>query len=104
MDALITFYRLEDQIRNERDLKRELLFNLVVNLTLDSEVYFLLYNLTSLSEEENIIRLKGIMADMAYLENHLRMSNLQIADQFQFDVNYRNKFVRLHKCEEMYTV
>ena len=103
VDALIVFFRIEDQIRNERDLKRELLFNLVTNLTLDSEVYFLIFNLTSLSEEDNIIILKRIMGNRAFLENHLPMSELNIANQFQFDVNYRNKFRRC-KTGEMYTV
>jgi hypothetical protein len=79
VDALIVFYRIEDQIRNERDLKRELLFNLVTNLILDSELYFLIFNLTSLSEEDNIIVLKRIMSNRAFLENHLPMKELNIA-------------------------
>ena len=31
VDSLITFYSLEDQIRGEKDLRRELLFNLITN-------------------------------------------------------------------------
>lgn len=34
------------------------------------------------------------MNDKALLENHLHMGKLNIDLQFQFDVNYRNKFTR----------
>ena len=48
------FYGLEDQIRNEKDLKREILINLVTNLVLEGELYFLVYNLTSISLEDRL--------------------------------------------------
>lgn len=94
VDALITFYRLEE-IRGERDLKRELLINLVTNFVLEGELYFLVYNLTSLTDEDKIQRLKKLMMSRAFLENCLEMGKLHISKEFQFDVNYRNKYQRI---------
>lgn len=54
VDALITFYSLDDQVRNERDLKRELFVNLVTNMVLEGELYFLVHNLTSIAEESKL--------------------------------------------------
>lgn len=47
VDVLITFYSMEDQVRGERDLRRELLFNLVVNHVLEGELYFVVFNVTA---------------------------------------------------------
>ena len=54
VEVLITFYSMEDVIRGERDLRRELLFNLIANLVLDDELYFLIFNLTSTHLEKDI--------------------------------------------------
>jgi hypothetical protein len=54
VDALITFYSLDDQVRNERDLKRELFVNLITNMVLEGELYFLVHNLTSIAEETKL--------------------------------------------------
>ena len=82
VDALVLFYGLDLEIRNERDLKRELLFNLIGNLILNGEIYFMLYNLTSLEQEKDIMELNGVMMDRPFLENHLSMHDLQINPQF----------------------
>ena len=46
VDAVLIFYELEDVIR-PFDRSRELFENLVTNLILNGEVYFLLFNLCS---------------------------------------------------------
>lgn len=51
VDALIAFYSLEDQIRGEKDLRRELLFNLVTNFVLQDDLYWLVFNLTAKARE-----------------------------------------------------
>lgn len=58
VDSLITFYSLDDYIKNERDLKRELIFNLVTNFVLEGELYFLVYNLQSAAQEPSIKKLR----------------------------------------------
>ncbi len=39
VEALITFYSLESDIKNDRDLRRELLVNLATNIILEDDVY-----------------------------------------------------------------
>ena len=78
VDALVSFYSLEDQIKGERDLKRELLFNLVANNVLEGELYFLVYNLTSVANEDKIQLLKKMMNDRAFLENCLTMDQVAL--------------------------
>ena len=78
VDALVSFYSLEDHIKGERDLKRELLFNLVANNVLEGELYFLVYNLTSVANEDKIQLLKKMMNDRAFLENCLTMDQVAL--------------------------
>ena len=82
VDVLIQFYSMEDQIRGERDLRRELLFNLMVNNVLEDELYFVIFNITASFLEPQIQQLKKVMNDKALLENRLPMSRLSIAPQF----------------------
>lgn len=61
VDVLLLFYGLENQVKSERDLKRDLLTNLVTNLVLSSEVYFLVYNLQTQNQEQNIKKLRTLV-------------------------------------------
>lgn len=45
-------------------------------------MYFLVYNLTSVANEDKIHLLKKMMSDRAFLENCLTMESVQIEPQF----------------------
>lgn len=79
VDVLITFYSLEDEIKGERDLRRELIQNLITNFVLEGEVYFLVFHLTSSHLERELQQLWRIMSDRAILENKLQMSMLNVS-------------------------
>jgi hypothetical protein len=49
--ALINFYFIEVR---PNELKRDLLVNLITNMTLSDEVYFLLYNLYSIALSKDL--------------------------------------------------
>ena len=66
------------------------MLNLVTNLVLSQELYFLVYNLASSTHQSDIIKIKKLMGDKSFLENHLHMNKLNISPLFQFDVNQRN--------------
>ena len=57
---------------------------------LQGELYFLVHNLISVTREADLQKLRKIMEDQVYLENHLQIQKLSIAPQFQFDQNYRS--------------
>lgn len=76
VDALILFYAVDLEIRNERDLKRDLFYNLIVNLLINGEMYFMLHNVASLDLETEIVKLNQAMTDRAFLENHLALTDL----------------------------
>lgn len=76
VEAIISFYSLEDQIKGEKDLRRELLFNLLTNLILEGELYFIVYNLSSGSIESDLHKLRSIMGSKELLENCIPMSEL----------------------------
>ena len=63
IDAIIVFYSLEDQIRGEKDLRRELLYNLIANFVLEGELYLLVHNLISISREGELKRMRILMAN-----------------------------------------
>ena len=46
VEAVLIFYNLDTQIK-PHDLKRELFINLVTNIVLEGELYFLIFNLIS---------------------------------------------------------
>lgn len=76
VEAVISFYSLEDQIKGEKDLRRELLFNLLTNLILEGELYFIVYNLSSGAIEADLHKLRSIMGSKELLENCIPMSEL----------------------------
>jgi len=61
VDVLITFYSMEDEIKGERDLRRELIYNLITNFVLEGEVYFLVFHLTSSHLEKELQLLWSVM-------------------------------------------
>lgn len=89
--ATAVFYHLEEMVKPSK-LSRELFINMITNLVLEGEVYFLLFNLTSSSMEEPLTRLQKIMFNLNILENELPISKLNINPEMQFDVNVRNKY------------
>lgn len=97
---MIQFYSLDDQIKSEKDLKREIVFNLMTNVVLTSELYFLVYNLQNLANEQDIKQLKRLLSDKPFLENYLSFQILNVAPNFQFDWNQRLKFKKLDNTGE----
>lgn len=49
VEALVQFYDLLEYVGDQTDLRRELLFNLVTNMLMTGDMYFLVHNLISLS-------------------------------------------------------
>ena len=68
VEAVLIFYELEDKIKSF-DRTHELFENLVTNLILEGEVYFLIFNLTSswLEPQQRILR--RMMFSTETLEN-----------------------------------
>lgn len=95
VNGLIIFYNMEDQIKGERDLRRELIVNLITNFILEGELYFLVFHLTSTHLQPQLQKLWRIMSDRGILENQLQMSMLNVHPPFHFDVNFRNKYQKI---------
>ena len=73
-------------------LSRELFVNMITNLILEGEIYFLLFNLTSSWMEGPLHKLLKIMFNLNILENELPIDKLNINPEMQFDINIRNQF------------
>jgi hypothetical protein len=91
--ATAVFYSLEDMVKPNK-LSRELFVNMITNLVMEGEIYFLLFNLTSSWMEEPLHKLQKIMFNLNILENELPIDKLNIHPEMQFDVNVRNQFKR----------
>jgi len=83
VQALIGFYSLE--VKPFKDVKRDLLVNLVTGLVLSDEVYFLLFNLFSVHYSRELHKLNRIMTDREVLERQLGFDALKVKPQFAFD-------------------
>ena len=88
---------------SQNDIRWELLQSVVTNQYVSGELYFCIFKLISTQKNEDQKKLESIMSSRALLENHLHMGKLNIEPQFQFDVNYRNKFKRI-SSEVAYSV
>ena len=78
VDVLICFYGLEDTLQRGFDLRRELLFNLIVNNVLEGELYFVIFNLIASTYEEDLSNLKRIMSDSKTLNKWCTLDYLGI--------------------------
>lgn len=78
VDAMIVFYCMTDQIRGDKDLRRELLVNLVMNFVLRDDLYWMVHNLTAISLETDLQKIRKIMGDQEFLKDHLHMGRLKI--------------------------
>lgn len=104
IDAIIVFYGLEDQIRGEKDLRRELLFNLIANFVLEGELYLLVHNLISISRESELKQMRILMGNQEFLQTTLCTEKLSITEPFQFKPEFRSSFPVQADCsEEPYT-
>ena len=109
VEAIIQFYTLQEQCGGKRDIRRELFFNLVTNLVLEQDVYFLMHNLTSVTMEAKLNRMRQVMADKNIQDNYLNFEKLKIAPAFQFDVNFRNQYTKVvtdqpaYQCSEPFS-
>ena len=90
VEAIIYFYSLQEQCGGKRDIRRELFFNLVTNLVLEQDVYFLMHTLTSVTMEAKLNRMREVMASKTIQETHLNFEKLKIAPAFQFYADYRS--------------
>jgi hypothetical protein len=69
-------------------------------VVLTSELYFLVYNLQNLTNEQDIKTMKKLMNDKAFLENYLSFNILNVAPYFRFDWNTRVKYNKLPNVED----
>jgi hypothetical protein len=79
VQSLIEFYSLHEEFGGTRDLRRELLINLVTNFVLQKDLYFLVQNVCAVGQEAQIQKMHSIMQSKSTLENHLNFANLGVA-------------------------
>lgn len=99
VEGVLVFYQMEDLIKNQNDLKRELVFNLVTNLTLQGDLYNFVYMLHISMQESKIATLGKIMRNRAFLEREIGLRHLNIAEQFQFDAELRASYAKTSEAE-----
>ena len=71
---------MEDLIKNTNDLKRELIFNLVTNITLQGDLYNFVYMLHISMQEAKIATLGKIMRCKEFLDREIGLQQLNIAE------------------------
>jgi len=81
VEAILMFYELDDSVRTF-DRSHDLFKNLVTNLILEGEVYFLMFNLTSSWLEPQQRVLRRMMFSRETLENSLPIQSLTALPQF----------------------
>lgn len=60
------------------DLKRDLLTNLITNFVLSDDIYFLIFNLISISQQSELHKLTRLLHDKDLLKTHITFQNLNL--------------------------
>lgn len=77
VQALIFFYQLEVRLSG-KDIKRDLLVNLLTGFILSDEVYFLIFNLISIHQSRELHKLSRVMNDSEVLGKELSFEKLKV--------------------------
>ena len=99
VDTLLIFYNLDVVVR-PHDLKREFFVNLITNIVLSDELYFLVFNVISNCYRNDLQKLQYIMNTVSILENKLPIHKLNLDPEFQFDLPTRNKYQRVEATSQ----
>lgn len=53
------------------DLKKDLLTNLITNFVLSDDIYFLIFNLISISQQSELHKLTKLLQDKEFVKMHI---------------------------------
>lgn len=70
------------------DLKKDLIINLVTNFILSEDIYMLIHNLYSTSEEMKLLKLNALFNNEYALNTLLNFEALKIKQQFRMDDSF----------------
>lgn len=70
------------------DLKKDLIINLVTNFILSEDIYMLIHNLYSTSEEMKLLKLNALFNNEHALKTLLNFEALKIKQQFRMDASF----------------
>lgn len=70
------------------DLKKDLIINLVTNFILSEDIYMLIHNLYSTSEEMKLLKLNALFYNEYALNTLLNFEALKIKQQFRMDDSF----------------
>lgn len=72
------------------DLKKDLLTNLITNFVLSDDIYFLIFNMISISQQSELHKLTKLLQDKDLIRTHITFQHLNLKPQFTFDTNFRD--------------
>jgi hypothetical protein len=84
-----------------RDIKRELVVNMVSNIILKGEIYVIIYSLLSELHKEDIIKLREVHQNQALLKSKFSLEALGVKREFQMNEEERSKYAFVGKEEEL---
>ena len=96
VDAIILFYELDDAVKQSK-LTKELFTNLITNLVLEGEMYFLVFNIMNQWLNPRQRDINKIMSNQKTLESLFPITSLNLKKQFQFDTDYRETFAKVEE-------
>ncbi len=60
------------------DLKKDLLTNLITNFVLSDDIYFLIFNLISISQQSELHKLTKLLQDKDLIRTHITFQHLNL--------------------------
>jgi hypothetical protein len=73
VNAVIKYYSIEIKppVMGGSDLKKDLLTNLITNFVLSDDIYFLIFNLISISQQSELHKLTKLLQDKEFVKMHI---------------------------------
>jgi len=82
LTCILKFYHIR---LSRTDIKRDLLVNMVTNLIVKDEIYFILFSMYSELNAENIKKMTAVQANKAALDKFLSFEVLNVNKEFRID-------------------
>ena len=98
MTCILKFYQIK---LSQTDIKRDLLVNMVTNLIVKDEIYFILFSMYSELNRENIKKMTTVQENQKALEQYLSFEALNINKEFRIDPAVRQIYPVKEQEEEI---
>lgn len=89
VNVVCEFYEIKMSMK---DIKRDLLVNMITNIVIREDIYFILFRMYSKMLNEDIQKMHTVLTSDYAQENLISLASRNVAKQFRMEPEYREEF------------